>query len=229
MKKSLIYTPTDSSTPTDPFGDGSGRSYFLFDSDSNSYDGNKSISSGTATRSTSVKKHGTASLDLTSNVWYSGNNIPSDFRITYSNAITVTFWVYINSQQNGSPINYNYDGNSRHSFNITSSGVTQLTNYNGSSYNTVHGATLSTGSWHFIANRIQGNGFNNHSTMTLDVDSTKYTTTSSSGSIGAWITRGIGRDANAGYFNGYMDTLRGFNRILTDAEVAYIRNNDPIT
>ena len=65
--------------------------------------------------------------------------------------------------------------------------------------------------------------------MTLNVDSTKYTTNSSTGSIGAWIERGIGRDANAGYFNGYMDTLRAFNRILTDAEVDYIRLNDPIT
>jgi hypothetical protein len=48
------------------------------------------------------------------------------------------------------------------------------------------------------------------------------------GSIGAWIVRGIGRDANAGYFNGYMDHLRAFNRILTDSEVSYIYNNDPL-
>jgi hypothetical protein len=229
MKKSLLLTAKQSSTPMDPFGDGSGVSYFLFDTNTVGYNGGQTIGGGTGTLSTSVKKHGAASLDLTANVWYRNTSIPPEFRVVYTNAITVTFWVYINSQQNGSPINYNYDISSRHSFNISSGGVTQLTNYNGGSYNTVFGATLGTGSWHFIANRIQGNGFGTHSTMTLNVDSTKYTTNSSTGSLGAWIERGIGYDNNAGYFNGYMDTLRAFNRVLTDAEVDYIRLNDPIT
>ena len=229
-KKIIFQGAADNSTRTDPFGDGSGLSLFTFDTDTNSVDGTgRSIGGGVGALSTSVKKFGAASLDLTSNIWYRNSNIPTDFRMVYTNAITVTFWVYINSLQNGSPINYSFDSSTRYSFNIASSGATQLTNYpGGGAYNTIHGATLGTGSWHFISNRIQGNGYANFATMILDVNTSKYTTNSSTGSLGAWIERGIGYDNNAGYFNGYMDQLRGFNRILTDAEVAYIRTNDPL-
>lgn len=230
MKKSLLQTTTGGPTPTDPFGDGSGVSYFTFDSNTNSFDGTGSIGGGSATRSTSVKKHGSASLDLTANVWYRQGSIPGIFRASESTDRTYTFWVRVNSAQNGSPINFSsyYVDGARSSFNITSSNVTQITWYNGSSYLTVHGATLTTGVWYFIGITLSGNG-NSHATMQLWVNSTKYTTTSTSGSIGAWIERGIGKDHNAGYFNGYMDTLRGFNRILTDSEVSYIYNNDAIT
>lgn len=213
-------------TALDPFADGSGLMFHRFDSDLCSEGGSQCFGNGTLS-TTRTKGTKSVRLNLTDNRFSS----PGNFRFLWSEDKTLSLWVRADSDGGGITA-HSHSADWRICMSTSSTtGVLGVSHYNGSySYITAGTSRMSHNTWHHVVFMSDGSGsLGTKNTMTLFLDGTKYTTNTSTNTYGlggAHTTKNLGRDVNAGYFTGYVDHMRVFNRLLTDAEVNYLRTSD---
>ena len=227
-KKEIIFQGAAGPVPTalDPFGDESGLMLHRFDSDLCSEGGSQCFGNGTLS-TTRIKGTKSVRLNLTDNRFSS----PGNFRFLWNEDKTLSLWVRAVADGGGITA-HSYANHWRICMNTSSTtGVLGVSIYNGSyEFITAGTSRMSHNTWHHVVFMSEGSGSSGtKNNLTLFLDGTKYTSQSSTNTYaigGAHTTKNLGRDVNAGYFNGYVDHMRVFNRLLTDSEVNYLRTGD---
>ena len=213
-------------TALDPFADNSGLMFHRFDTDLCSEGGSQCFGNGSLS---STRTKGTKSIRLSG----TDNRFSSPGNFTFSQSVDRSLSLWVRADSDGGGITaHGYASHWRMCLNTSATtGVLGVSHYNGSYHFITAGSSrMSHNTWHHVVLLSEGSGTTGtKNNLTLFLDGSKYTSQSSTNTYGiggAHTTKNLGRDVNAGYFTGYVDHMRVFNRLLTDAEVNYLRTSD---
>lgn len=220
---------------TDPFGDGSLKSFYRFDNNFNDDSGNNYNGTGEAglTFHASVKKVGTHSIINVGDATNRQFTLPNNFQANE----TVTFWIYlfngsgddlwrIFEKNNGDY--YNWCNFAMHNIGGVTSVVAQIRYNSGYRYTNTN-IPFSANYWNFVSYRYSSSGTHHFSLN----GGTEIQLTSSAASGGAppvptTSTKTVGQvySNGAAYIGSrfYMDHYRAFNRALTQSEITQLYN-----
>ncbi len=194
------------------FDEGSGTT--TSDSSGSNYSG--TLISGPTWATGASCKSGACLLFNGTNSYVQVNNFWSSIGDNYKGPITITAWFKANAGTSGSLVDDNNSGEGYIRVRLDTNTV--LYNFNGSRTMTLTGPT----DLHFAA--MTSDSTINSFTSYLDSLSASQVSGACTGFCGPDGYLRIGGGAGTGFFNGYIDEIRVYRRVLSDTEISAIYN-----
>jgi len=233
MNKRLFISSGAAASDTDPFGDGSLKSFYRFDGNMNDDSGNSY--NGTAEAGTS--------FSTSAKVGYSIINLgdASNRQIALPNYLqaneTITFWIYLFNQSGDDfyriwekhDSTYTFWNFAMYNIGGVTSVQAQIRNTSSNYRYTNDNISFAQNAWNFISYRYSSAGTHHFSlnggtevqlTSSLSSGGAPATPPNATTTVGQTYSNGVA------YYNSrfYLDHYRAFNRALTQAEITQLYN-----